>query len=126
MSGKKEGNSVGDRIVSGLTELKSALVAKENIARKFTIRTVELDLEPLPFVPERVMKIRETMHMSQAVFAQIIGVSVHAVRAWEQGKREPNKMARRLLDEMEKDPSRWIELLNGAVTRKRERGTIEV
>jgi DNA-binding transcriptional regulator YiaG len=41
------------------------------------------------------------------------------VQAWEQGRREPQKMARRLLDEIADDPKRWIKRLeNAARSRK--------
>jgi transcriptional regulator with XRE-family HTH domain len=42
--------------------------------------------------------------VSQAIFAQMMGVSASTVRAWEQGKREPEGAARRLLQIAELHP----------------------
>lgn len=103
--------SVGERIIAGLTELKGALKNKEPIAKRFTIRTVELDLEPQEYSAAEIQAIRDQLAVSQAIFAEIIGVSPHTIRSWEQGKREPSKTARRLMDDIKSDPSRWINRL---------------
>ncbi len=115
--------SVGDRVISGLNDFKTALESGHPIERKFTLRTVELDLEPQLWSSVRIVEIREQLSVSQAVFAELVGVSAHAVRAWEQGHREPTKMARRLLDEMFANPARWKKLLEKAVIRKDNRRT---
>lgn len=44
-----------------------------------------------------VKKIRSRLHMSQAEFALLIGVSPSTLRNWEQGRRRPEGPARALL-----------------------------
>jgi putative transcriptional regulator len=48
--------------------------------------------------------IRKRTGLSQAAFAQNIGVSVATLRNWEQGRRNPDGPARVLLAMLEKDP----------------------
>ena len=56
--------------------------------------------------------IRKRTGLSQAAFAQSIGVPVATLRNWEQGRRNPDGPARVLLAMLEKDP--------GIVTRTLE------
>ena len=43
--------------------------------------------------PEQVKKIRAASGLSQSKFAILLGVSIHAVRKWEQGQRHPGGAA---------------------------------
>ncbi len=45
-----------------------------------------------------VRSIREKLGLTQADFADSLGVSVGAVRSWEKGKRAPRGPARRLIE----------------------------
>lgn len=58
--------------------------------------------------PAAVRKLRDSMGMSQATFAQVIGVSRILVQSWERGVREPSPLACRLLDTISADPSAWL------------------
>lgn len=51
------------------------------------------------------------MKMSQADFAQALGVSTATVSAWEQGNRKPNGAAAKLMSLLKNEPSRVRELL---------------
>jgi putative transcriptional regulator len=57
-------------------------------------------------IPENVnvKAIREKMGLSQASFANRFGLSVYALRNWEQGKRQPDPAARAYLKVIEKAP----------------------
>ena len=50
-------------------------------------------------VPEQVdvRVIRQRLRMSQRKFAETFGFSIHSIRNWEQGKRQPEGSARVLL-----------------------------
>ncbi|MGH7845138.1 MAG: helix-turn-helix domain-containing protein [Candidatus Binatia bacterium] len=54
-------------------------------------------------VPE-VASIRERTGLSQARFAQLLGVSVRTLQDWEQGRRAPSGAARTLLVIASKNP----------------------
>ena len=64
-------------------------------------------------VPEsiNVKTIREKMGLSQSSFANQFGLSVYALRNWEQGKRYPDPAARAYLKVIEKAPDVVIKVL---------------
>jgi putative transcriptional regulator len=57
-------------------------------------------------IPENinVKAIREKMGLSQSSFANRFGLSIYALRNWEQGKRQPDLAARAYLKVIEKEP----------------------
>jgi putative transcriptional regulator len=111
-------NSVGGKIIEGLREFTEALESNERIADKFTCRKVSLDLLPVPYDPKTVKATRAILKVSQAVFAQFLGVSVKTVRAWEQGYNAPSDMACRFMDEIQRDPEYWRKRLRESVKVK--------
>ncbi|MGH8711999.1 MAG: helix-turn-helix domain-containing protein [Burkholderiales bacterium] len=60
-------------------------------------------------VPE-VSQIRERTGLSQARFAQLLGVSVRTLQEWEQGRRAPSGAARTLLLIAAKNPHTLLEV----------------
>ena len=64
-------------------------------------------------IPESVdvKAIREKMGLSQSSFANNFGLSVYALRNWEQGKRQPDPAARAYLKVIEKVPDIVTEVL---------------
>ena len=110
---------IGERLVTEFSELRDALRKREPIEKKYTVRTVELELKPKSFDAESVRLIRLSLGVSQAVFAHLLGVSVDSVAAWEQGNRAPNGPVCRLLELMEIDRGRWLRMLE-QTTRKAE------
>jgi len=51
-----------------------------------------------------VSSVRERTGLSQARFAQLLGVSVRTLQEWEQGRRAPSGAARTLLLIAQKNP----------------------
>src|SRR5688572_23582992 len=90
----------GARMIEGLTELAEALERGEPLGKRFTVRTVTRLPRPSSYDAERVRATRQSLGMSQAVFAQLMAVSVNLVQAWERGDRSPAPIACRLLDEV--------------------------
>jgi len=70
---------------------------------KYTAAVAEV-VPPPHYVPERIKGIRDVMALSQPVFAAALNVSPETVRAWEQGKREPDGPTLRLLEIAEQHP----------------------
>jgi putative transcriptional regulator len=60
-------------------------------------------------VPD-VSAIRESTHLSQARFAQLLGVSVRTLQDWEQGRRAPSGAARTLLRIVAKNPQALLDV----------------
>lgn len=60
-------------------------------------------------VPD-VAKTREKTGLSQARFAQLLGVSLRTLQDWEQGRRAPSGAARTLLMVAVKNPQALLEV----------------
>lgn len=84
--------------------------------KKFTRRTIRLELDPKTLSADEVRKIRELLQASQAIFAQFLGVSTAAVQDWEQGRKPPSKTACRLMDAISNDPDYWKNIFQSLAT----------
>src|SRR5213595_373443 len=98
MSKRTKKPRLGERLVSEFTELRDTLRRRQPVEQRFTVRTVGLHLQPKAFDADAIKAIRRSLGVSQAVFAQIIGVSADLIASWEQGHRKPVPMACRLLE----------------------------
>ena len=85
---------IGAEILEGLEEIQ-----KWNKG-ELELKTTKLKLP----AANDVTKIRESMGLSQQVFATFMGVSIRTLRCWEQGVREPNGSAKTLLFVADKQP----------------------
>ena len=67
---------------------------------EITMREIDMLCLPpkRPFRPEDIRRIRRANHVSQAVFAVILGTGKTTVQQWEQGVKKPSGTAQRLLD----------------------------
>jgi len=99
--------SIAEQIIEGLREFTEALENEEVVSERFTCRKFELDIKPQSFDPEKVKETRKLLRASQTVFALFLGVSVRAVRSWEQGRQEPSPIACRFMDEIQRNPAYW-------------------
>ncbi len=87
----KRKRDIGQEILDGLREIKSGKHG----------RVIN--------VPD-VAEIREKTGLSQARFAQLLGVSVRTLQDWEQGRRSPSGAARTLLMIADKNPHAILEV----------------
>ena len=55
-----------------------------------------------PLSPSKIKKIRKTSHVSQAVFAALLNISVSTVQKWEIGQKRPTGTALKLLHLVQK------------------------
>lgn len=109
------GKRLGQRLVESLEEA----VAYEQ--GKITLRetTVELPAEPPTISAKEMAKIRtEVFHMSQPIFAKLLGVKPASVKAWEQGQNEPAGPVRRLLQVLLKHPTESLKEISGDDQKK--------
>ena len=82
-------------------------------AGKITLRTHKLEKQPRPTItPNLILDTREKFHMSRAVFALKLRVSVRTLEKWEQGKTIPNDQAATLILMVRKFPDTLDRLEN--------------
>jgi putative transcriptional regulator len=102
----------GEALIEGLKEAiayeRGELTNVRVHTVKVTARKAHLELPPW-YAPFLIREIRQKLSVSQAVFARMLGVSASSVRAWEQGKREPEGPVRRLLQIAEAHPEVLME-----------------
>jgi DNA-binding transcriptional regulator YiaG len=91
-----------------------AIARPRSLRGTSAVRTVEVPAAPSNYGAVTVRSTRHKIGVSQALFAQLLGVSTVLVRAWEQGQRAPAVWARRLLDEVNRDPRHWRQMLRKA------------
>jgi len=84
----EQSRDIGEEIVQGIRDIKAG-----RIGRRYTT-------ESYPIV-----RAREKSGLSQAEFAQLLGVSIRTIQDWEQGRREPNAAAKTLIKVAELHPS---------------------
>jgi len=70
---------------------------------------VRVDL-PIPATSKEVKAARKAVASTQRQFAEMIGVSLETVKAWEAGKRTPEGIASKVLRLLIKKPQRALEL----------------
>ena len=87
----KAKRNVGLEILQGLREIK-----RGDYGRVMTVPSVT--------------SIREKTGLSQARFAQLLGVSVRTLQDWEQGRRAPSGAAKTLLTIADKNPRALLEV----------------
>lgn len=87
----KPKRNIGLEILEGLRELK-----RGEYGRVTTIPSVT--------------SIREKTGLSQARFAQLLGVSVRTLQDWEQGRRAPSGAAKTLLMVADKNPRALLDV----------------
>ena len=77
---------------------------------KATLRTHTWSLKPAPrFTPRDIRRLRRRLRISQGVLAAALSVSTATVQSWEQGRRQPEGPARRLLEILSKHPQALLQ-----------------
>jgi len=103
-----QGNSAGRELMQGVREAFRA--ASTGDYSTLTVREVEIS-DPGAYGPREVRRLRESLGVSQTLFAQLIGVSPRLVAHWEYGIRTPAPLARRLLDKIKENPPGYMKTL---------------
>jgi len=104
-------SKMGKKILNRLDAFVSALEKGQDLGKQFTCRRIELNIIPEKYNPKKVKNTREVLGLSQALFAQFLGVSPKTVAAWECGAKTPQDIACRFMDEIRHEPDYWKERL---------------
>lgn len=87
---KRKQEKKKSEMFDGLKQSLSQALAYER-GEKVSVRVSQLPPPPKPLTAKQIRAIRQSFHVSQAVFARLINVSLNAVESWEQGVRPPAK-----------------------------------
>jgi len=88
-----------NELVESVKEAKEIISGKKEPSRRFFIE------EPNP------KEIRTKMSLTQKQFAILMNISVHTLRNWEQGRRNPEGPAKVLLNVANNHPEVLIEMI---------------
>ena len=88
-----------DELMEGVDAMKAQREGK------ITLRSHEVEeLPPLEVDAELIRDTRERMHVSRAVFARRLRISMRTLENWEQGRAKPNSQAAALILMVRKFP----------------------
>ena len=105
MTNAERKDTFGQQLIESAREAVQIERGERTAARVTKYTAAQATVEPPPqYLAERIKRIRGLMALSQAVFAAALNVSPETVRAWEQGKREPDGPTLRLLEVAEQHP----------------------
>jgi putative transcriptional regulator len=95
---KRQARSKGKRdVFAELTEGMAALA--ESREGKRTLRTHAVEFKPAPTVTAKeLIRVRESLNMSRALFAVYLRTNVRTLENWEQGRAKPNAQAALLIN----------------------------
>ena len=95
---KRKGKRKGKRdLFAELTEGMAALA--ESREGKRTLRTHSVEFKPAPTItPRQLIRVREGLNMSRALFAVYLRTNVRTLENWEQGRAKPNAQAALLIN----------------------------
>ncbi len=96
----------GADLVSAASRLAEAIQGPG----KATLRRVSFP-HPTSVEPEQIVSLRQSLKMSQAVFAGLLGVRPASVMSWEYGRRSPSGPALRLLEIATRHPEVLLEVV---------------
>lgn len=74
------------------------LISKRRMAEFDALR--HLDIHEMP--PQSIRALRESAHLSQAVFAAVLNTSLSTVQKWEIGDKKPSGTSLKLLNLIER------------------------
>ncbi len=93
---------IGQELIEGMKEA----IAHARGEVELETTTIEVD------APD-VKVLRGRLEMTQEEFAVLVGISVHTLRCWEQGRRQPEGPARALLQIVDREPEAVLRALHG-------------
>ena len=99
---KTAGNAKRDlfaELSEGMTALAEARQGKR------TLRTHAVEYKPVPKVtPKELIRLREDLKISRALFAVYLRTNVRTLENWEQGRAKPNAQAALLINLVKRYP----------------------
>ena len=87
-------------------ELREGMAALAEARQgKRTLRTHAVEYKPVPKVtPKELIRVRENLKISRALFAVYLRTNVRTLENWEQGRAKPNAQAALLINLVKRYP----------------------
>ena len=108
--------SIEERLIASAKEAvaikRGELAAARAYDLPLTARNASAERAP-SYTKEMIAAIRNALGWSQAVFADVLNVSLGTIRSWEQGLRAPDGAAMRLLQVAEQNPAALTRYVRG-------------
>ena len=101
-------NAAGRELIAALREAAHAVSTGDY--SKAIVRTVEIP-EPSRYGAREVRALRDSLGVSQGVFAAMVGVTKAQVGHWEHGIRVPSPLACRFFDKIKENPTAFRDSL---------------
>ncbi len=99
----KRGRANGRNLFAELSEGMMALA--EARQGKRTLRTHAVEFKPAPEVtPRELVRVRQRLKLSRALFAVYLRTNVRTLENWEQGRAKPNAQAALLINLVKRFP----------------------
>lgn len=92
-----------EALVSSVETVRDVVAGR----RKLTLRTTTMPKPAPALSAQDVQRIRETLQLSQPVFAALLNVPTVTATSWEKGRRKPSGAALRLLQIARTHPE-WL------------------
>src|SRR5437762_284539 len=73
---------VADEIMAGMREIQRMVDEGKTPQQMFTVKTVEIP-EPNIYHAKQIRALRDSLAVSQTVFAHLLGISAILVKSWE-------------------------------------------
>jgi putative transcriptional regulator len=90
-------------VFAELSEGMAALA--ENREGRRTLRSHAVEFRPAPAVtPRELVRVREQLNISRALFAAYLRTNVRTLENWEQGRAKPNAQAALLINLVKRFP----------------------
>jgi putative transcriptional regulator len=95
-------------------ELREGMTALADARQgKRTLRTHAVEFKPAPEVsPKELIRVRERLKISRALFAVYLRTNVRTLENWEQGRAKPNAQAALLINLVKRYPDTVERLAN--------------
>jgi putative transcriptional regulator len=103
----KAGRNLFHELQEGMTALAESRQGKR------TLRTHAVEYKPIPKVtPKQLIRVRERLKCSRALFAGYLRTNVRTLENWEQGRAKPNAQAALLIHLVNQYPDTVERLAN--------------
>jgi len=104
---------MGSEVFEALLEVSRAIRnERRRRLRRLMDRSAGRKARPLPDDQVDVRAVRSVTGLSQAKFAELLGIELATLRNWEQGRRQPTGPARALLRAIRNSPVEVVKALS--------------